>query len=121
MTAAPSFETWIRRHSPQAPWTYALLDQAQRALHARLLSEPQSTPGAVFLSEVAPVITLGRRECSQDLLLPESELLDRGVTLFPTDRGGRATYHGPGQWVVFVVDRLERLTGDRRGPSGSGT
>jgi lipoyl(octanoyl) transferase len=71
--------------------------------------------GAVFLSELAPVITVGRRECSQDLLLPEEVLRAQGVELYPTDRGGRATYHGPGQWVVFVVDHLERLTGDRRG------
>ena len=29
--------------------------------------------------------------------------------------GGLATYHGPGQWVLFPVDGLEPLTGDRRG------
>jgi lipoate-protein ligase B len=38
-----------------------------------------------------------------------------GVALYAADRGGLATYHGPGQWVLFAVDRLERLTGDRRG------
>jgi len=105
----------LRRHSPDAPWTYALLDQAQRRLQASLLGNPEHTRGAVFLSELAPVITLGRRDCSQDLLLSEAFLQERGVELYRTDRGGRATYHGPGQWVVFVVDTLERLTGDRRG------
>jgi lipoyl(octanoyl) transferase len=91
------------------------LDSAQRARQASILANPEGTRGAVFLSELAPVITLGRRECSQDLLLAPSELEARGISLYPTDRGGRATYHGPGQWVVFVVDRLDRLTGDPRG------
>ena len=92
-----------------------MLDRVQRELHARLIADPEGSAGCVFLSELAPVITLGRRECSQDLLLPEESLRAQGVEVYPTDRGGRATYHGPGQWVVFVVDRLERLTGDRRG------
>lgn len=109
------FHTQIRRHSAEGPWTYGLLDRAQRELQTRLIAEPETTRGCVFISELAPVITLGRRECSQDLLLPEETLRAQGVELYPTDRGGRATYHGPGQWVVFVVERLERLTGDRRG------
>ncbi len=117
--ALPRYELFLNRHGlPQGSpheWTYARLDEAQRERHARLLSDPDTTPGAVFISEVAPVITLGRRECSQDLLLPASELERRGISLYSTDRGGRATYHGPGQWVVFVVDRLDRLTGDPRG------
>jgi lipoyl(octanoyl) transferase len=61
------------------------------------------------LSEVAPVITRGRRTPDQDILNhPTTEV-------YVTDRGGLATYHGPGQWVLFVVDYLEVLTGDRRG------
>jgi len=107
----------VRRHSAHAPWTYEALDRYQRRLAAALSSSPDqpSQPGRILLSELAPVITLGRRECSQDLILPQHELESRGVSIFPTDRGGRATYHGPGQWVVFVVDRLDRMTGDRRG------
>lgn len=106
----------LRRHQTHAPWTYAMLDQYQREHAARLHGEPSSSPpGRILISELAPVITLGRRECSQDLLLSSEHLLHQGVELFQTDRGGRATYHGPGQWVLFVVDRLDRMTGDRRG------
>ncbi|MFN7685415.1 MAG: lipoyl protein ligase domain-containing protein [Oligoflexia bacterium] len=108
------YELVLRRHSLAEPWTYGLLDQAQRELQARLCAQDKIR-GAVFVSELAPVITLGRRECSQDLLVSPELLKKHGIELYPTDRGGRATYHGPGQWVVFVVDRLERLTGDPRG------
>ncbi len=31
------------------------------------------------------------------------------------DRGGQATWHGPGQWVLFPVLSLQALTGDSRG------
>lgn len=109
----------VRRHTAASPWTYGDLDSAQRRLGEALSDGEAAADGAaqgcVYLSEVAPVITLGRRECREDVLLPPEILASRGITLYPTDRGGRATYHGPGQWVVFVVDRLERLTGDRRG------
>jgi lipoate-protein ligase B len=67
----------------------------------------------LLFSELAPVITRGRRT-------PTSDILSRlpGQTPVPVvevERGGLATYHGPGQWVVFAVDRLERLVGDSRG------
>jgi lipoate-protein ligase B len=96
----------VRRHTTQTPWTYALLDQRQREI-AREVRE--GAPGAILLSEVAPVITVGRRT-------PDSDLTGfAGTEILRIDRGGFATYHGPGQWVLFVVDRLEALTGDSRG------
>lgn len=71
--------------------------------------------GRLIFSEVAPVVTLGFRRTEEDLLLPASEYARRGIELLEVSRGGRATYHGPGQWVIFPVETLERLTGDRRG------
>ena len=47
--------------------------------------------------------------------LPRSEYAEAGIELLDVSRGGSATYHGPGQWIVFTVDSLERLTGDARG------
>jgi lipoyl(octanoyl) transferase len=89
------------------------LDQRQREL-ARSVREG-GVLGALLLSEVAPVITLGRRTPASDLLLSEDAYRALGISIERIDRGGLATYHGPGQWVVFAVDTLERLTGDRRG------
>lgn len=102
----------IRRHLATDPWTYELLNFRQREIGQRVL---QGGPGALLLSELAPVITSGRRTPQTDLLMSEAALEKLGISRVETDRGGFATYHGPGQWVLFPVDRLERITGDPRG------
>jgi lipoyl(octanoyl) transferase len=99
-------EIEIRRHSPESPWTYETLLLRQEEVYQDVLL---GKPGRILLSEVAPVITLGRRSEASDL-----SPFNQTVTL-PVLRGGKATYHGPGQWVLFVVESLEKLTGDRRG------
>lgn len=101
-----------RRHQASSPWTYADLDRFQRKILERV---QQGGEGAVLLSEVAPVVTYGRRTPATDLLASQLASVQFGTTLYPTDRGGLATYHGPGQWVLFPVFSLETLTGDRRG------
>ena len=103
----------LRRHLPNAGWSYRALDLRQREIAAEVRS--QGSKGALLLSEVAPVITMGRRATAEEILLPPALLEKRGIDIFPTDRGGLATYHGPGQWVLFAVDTLESLTGDPRG------
>ncbi len=105
-------ELLLKRHSIQNPWTYSSLDQLQRKIAQRVKF---GGPGALILSDLSPVITLGKRESGTDILLPREYLSSQGVEIHSTDRGGLATYHGPGQWVLFAVDSLERLTGDSRG------
>ena len=102
----------IRRHEAKNPWTYRLLDLRQREIATRVR---EGGAGAILLSELAPVITVGRRTAPGDFKLDQTALAMRGVEVVEVDRGGLATYHGPGQWVLFAVDSLERLTGDRRG------
>ena len=58
---------------------------------------------ALLLVEHPPVLTLGRGADSGNILLPREELARRGVAVFPTDRGGDVTYHGPGQIVGYPV------------------
>lgn len=58
---------------------------------------------ALLFVEHPPVLTLGRGADSGNILLPADELARRGVTVFPTDRGGDVTYHGPGQIVGYPV------------------
>jgi lipoate-protein ligase B len=91
-----------------------MLDAYQREIAHAILED--GAPGRVLISELAPVITVGRRaQLKDEVLLSPEELMQSGVSLYSVDRGGLATYHGPGQWVVFVVESLERLTGDRKG------
>jgi lipoate-protein ligase B len=61
-------------------------------------------PDGLILVEHEPVATLGRRGKREDVL-------DPGLEVFEVERGGEATYHGPGQLVGYPIlklpDRLE--------------
>jgi lipoic acid synthetase len=50
-----------------------------------------------------PVITIGQDGGQEDILATATELRRMGISVIPTDRGGRATYHGPGQLVVYPI------------------
>ena len=102
----------VKRHTKQIPWTYRELDSLQREIQTGILS---GESGRLLLSEVAPVITLGRRTQPGDILGTPEYFNQHQVEIYPTDRGGLATYHGPGQWLLFPVESLEKLTGDPRG------
>jgi lipoic acid synthetase len=52
-----------------------------------------------------PVLTIGQDGGQADILAAASTLRRMGVSVIPTDRGGRATYHGPGQLVVYPILR----------------
>jgi lipoyl synthase len=61
---------------------------------------------ALLLVQHPPVITVGRGGGWQDILAPAALLQGEGVRVLPTDRGGRATYHGPGQLVAYPILKL---------------
>lgn len=105
-------EVEVFRHTHDRPWTYAMLDQHQRAVADQVRA---GNPGRLILSELAPVLTYGPRTPDTDFGLPLGEYERRGVEVLKTDRGGLATYHGPGQWVLFPTESLEKLTGSPRG------
>lgn len=60
-------------------------------------------PDVLLLLEHPPTITLGKRAAANDVLAPEAELSALGVAVRVVDRGGRATYHGPGQLVGYPI------------------
>ena len=54
-----------------------------------------------------PVITFGRGAKSGNLKVAKQALSGRGIAVYPADRGGDVTYHGPGQLVVYPLFNLE--------------
>src|ERR671925_677932 len=61
-------------------------------------------PDTVLLLEHPPVITLGRRAEEAELHIPAAA----EVEVVETDRGGKSTYHGPGQLVCYPIFDLTR-------------
>lgn len=54
-----------------------------------------------------PVITIGRRGRTSDILVPHDWLEKHGVSIHQADRGGEVTYHGPGQLVLYPIVRVD--------------
>jgi lipoate-protein ligase B len=74
----------------------------QRALSAGV--GDGSLPDTVILVEHPPVVTLGRRTEADELHIPR----EAEVEIVETDRGGKSTYHGPGQLVCYPIFDLTR-------------
>jgi len=79
----------------------------QRELHS--LRRLGKIPDLLLSLEHEPVITLGRSAQEKDLLLSEEELHKLGAEVFFVERGGQATYHGPGQLVLYPILHLREL------------
>lgn len=79
------------------------LQWQERLWEARRRDEIGDT---VLVLQHPPVITLGQSGGLEDLRVPLSELRRLGVGLYQTNRGGRATYHGPGQLVAYPIVKL---------------
>jgi lipoyl(octanoyl) transferase len=67
-------------------------------------------PDTVILVEHPPVITTGRRTDPGELHVPAGA----DVEVVETDRGGKSTYHGPGQLVCYPILDLNRHGRDVR-------
>lgn len=101
MSAAQTIE-W-RQSGSVVPYREALTEQEARnaEIHAGRASE------LVWLLEHPPVYTAGTSA-------PASELIDARFDVVETGRGGRYTYHGPGQRVAYVLLDLGRRGRDVR-------
>ena len=87
------------------------LAMQQRLAAARERGEGEDV---LLLLEHERVYTAGRRTRENEILWDEQERARRGIAFFPTDRGGKVTYHGPGQLVGYpIVDIRARGIGVR--------
>ena len=83
------------------------LELQRRLLEARVRGEVADT---LLLLEHPHVYTLGRRGAAGDVLVDATELVALGARVVQTDRGGEATYHGPGQLVAYPILDLRALS-----------
>jgi lipoyl(octanoyl) transferase len=100
-------EVWTVR-AGQVPYEEA------RAAQKRLEAARQAgeVPDLLLLLEHPPVYTRGRRSTSDELPMGEEWYRMQGIELTDTDRGGRVTYHGPGQLVGYPIVSLKRYGDD---------
>jgi lipoyl(octanoyl) transferase len=79
--------------------------RAAYALQERLRERRQAgaIPDALLLLEHPPVYTRGRRTGPGDLPMGEEWYRAQGIDVVDVDRGGRVTYHGPGQLVGYPI------------------
>ncbi len=78
------------------------LDLQRRLRAAR---QADLLPDVLLLLEHPPVYTRGRRTAPGELRMGEDWYASQGIDVIDTDRGGRVTYHGPGQLVGYPIMR----------------
>ncbi len=102
--AHPAIE--VRRLPGLVP--YARAWDLQRELVR--LRKNDATPDTLLLLEHPPVYTVGRAaKDASNLGAGEEYLKSLGAEVFWSDRGGDATFHGPGQLVGYPILRLKEL------------
>jgi lipoyl(octanoyl) transferase len=83
----------------------------QRVRERRLADE---LPDTLLLLEHPPVYTRGRRSAPGELALGEDFYRARGIDIVDTDRGGRVTYHAPGQLVGYPIMHVHDISAHLR-------
>lgn len=80
-------------------------------IQERLRSEREKNviPDTLLLLEHPPVFTLGKRDCPQDIISTPDEISKDGIEIIKTNRGGRVTYHGPGQLVGYFICSIDNV------------
>src|SRR4051812_10642967 len=91
-------ELWVA-NAGRVPYLEAVELQT-RLRDARQAGE---IPDTLLLLEHDPVYTKGRRTERSDLPMGDDWYRSQGIEVAETTRGGRVTYHGPGQLVGYPI------------------
>jgi lipoyl(octanoyl) transferase len=97
-------DLWVTQLGPVR---YAEAFELQRTLRDRRAAG--ELPDVLLVLEHPPVYTRGKRTEPGDLPMDEAWYADRGIEIEDSDRGGRVTYHGPGQLVAYPIMAVERV------------
>lgn len=81
----------------------AAYEPTWRAMQDFTARRDAATPDEIWLTEHAPVYTLGLAGKPEHLLRT-----DTGIPVIKIDRGGQITYHGPGQLVAYLLLDMKR-------------
>ncbi|HVF76814.1 MAG TPA: lipoyl(octanoyl) transferase LipB [Solirubrobacteraceae bacterium] len=79
----------------------ALQERVRAARQQNLIAD------TLLLLEHPPVYTRGRRSDARELPMGEQWYRSQGIDIVDTDRGGKLTYHGPGQLVGYPIMRID--------------
>ncbi len=97
----PSNELWVC-HLGIVPYSDGIAIQD----HIRAQRQAGELPDTLLLLEHPAVYTRGRRSGAGDLPFGEDFYKAKGIEVHTTDRGGRITYHAPGQLVGYPIMRI---------------
>jgi lipoyl(octanoyl) transferase len=101
VTERPTDELWVcNLGTVRYPDALAIQE------HVRARRQAEEIPDTLLLLEHPPVYTRGRRSGAEDLPLGEDLYRAKGIEVIDTDRGGKLTYHGPGQLVGYPIMRI---------------
>jgi lipoate-protein ligase B len=97
-------ELWVTHLGP-VPYGEAF-ELQQALLERRAAGE---LPDLLLVLEHPAVYTRGKRTEPGDLPMGEDWYRGRGIEVADSDRGGRVTYHGPGQLVAYPIMAVDRV------------
>jgi lipoyl(octanoyl) transferase len=83
------------------------LDALQLQERIRGARQRDEIPDVLLTLQHPPVYTRGRRSKPGELPMGEDWYRMQGIDVIQTDRGGKVTYHGPGQLVGYPIVRVD--------------
>ena len=98
MPSTPSTHVKVRRLGSNIPYHPVYL-----AMQAFTAARDHSASDEIWLLQHPPTYTQGVNSRPEHLLNPTK------IPVINIDRGGQVTYHGPGQWVVYLMLDMRRL------------
>ena len=97
-------DLWVTQLGPVR---YAEAFELQRTLRDRRAAG--ELPDLLLVLEHPPVYTRGKRTEPADLPMGAHWYRAQGIEVEDSDRGGRVTYHGPGQLVAYPIMAVDRV------------